>query len=387
MRLELERRLPVTRDIAWGLVTDPELMNRWSTARIELVATGDGGSPGGVGALRRVAAPGIGRPTRLAEVIEHADAPSRLVYRVYAGGPMRFHRGTISLESARGRDRDETILRWRVEAEFPVPGIGFAAERMLRPALEESLDRMVRVAPDAPVRPLPPARDVDTERTVELRSAAERVRDEQRALAARLTGDADPQQWFARVYRHVTDCQLEHCDRGRATHAVWVYRTIVRFYDYYAENLKRLRREAPGEVEAHWRKAFGVAEHGARGYRRPDQVFAVGLYAGMRAHIEHDLPRALADVWRASYRGRCDYARFRADYLLMGHVFRDASMRLLDELPRAWVPVWMRAIRAALPPEALDRAIARRFYDIPRHRLTAFERGAALAAGLDGAHA
>jgi hypothetical protein len=104
-----------------------------------------------------------------------------------------------------------------------------------------------------------------------------------------------------------------------------------------------------------------------------------GLLFGVAAHIEEDLPRALAEVYRRHYAKRCDYVRFRADYLLMANIFQRAASRLLAEMPRGAVPGYLRVLAPLLPLEVEDQ-ILRRYYDVPRKRTMAFERGARLAA-------
>jgi len=127
-------------------------------------------------------------------------------------------------------------------------------------------------------------------------------------------------------------------------------------------------------------RAGAVALAGFWGRLAPaPRVGGDGVLA-VRAHIEEDLRRALAEGWRDHFAGRCDYARFRADYLLMAPVFRTAADRLLDEMPPALLPAWLRLARRALPPELQDALTNRRSYDVPRRRLEAFERGGRLAA-------
>lgn len=104
-----------------------------------------------------------------------------------------------------------------------------------------------------------------------------------------------------------------------------------------------------------------------------------GVAKGMQAHIEEDLPRALAEVHHHHYRGRCGYVRFRADYLAMADVFRAAGERLMAEVPRAWWPLQARLIDRTLPDEVKAALQRRTFYDLPRERLRAFERGRRLA--------
>jgi SUF system NifU family Fe-S assembly protein len=50
------------------------------------------------------------------------------------------------------------------------------------------------------------------------------------------------------------------------------------------------------------------------------ETFAEGFRDAIRAHIEGDLPRALAEVHQAHYAGRCELVRFRADPASRGKV-------------------------------------------------------------------
>ncbi len=118
------------------------------------------------------------------------------------------------------------------------------------------------------------------------------------------------------------------------------------------------------------------AHEGARG---ACTQMARGMLLGVAAHIEEDLPRALAEVYRRHYAGRCDYVRFRADYLLMSNVFQRAAARLIAEMPRGALPAPLRALAPVLPFEVQEQLLCR-YYDVPRKRTLAFERGARLAA-------
>ena len=98
----------------------------------------------------------------------------------------------------------------------------------------------------------------------------------------------------------------------------------------------------------------------------------------MRAHIEGDLPRTLATVYR-HFTGRCDYVRFRPDYLRMAQVFNDAGDRFMASWPRAtWTPR-ARFFDAVTPSALRNQLIDRTFYPITRERRKAFDRGHDLA--------
>jgi len=370
MRLRFEREVACSPKAAFSLVSDPDHMNLWSTAPIRSVSVGDGGHPGGVGAMRVVRVPGR-RPMRLVEVIEESEPPHRFGYRVVSGAPVRDHRGTVTLEpSGRG-----THLVWDVEIEFPYPLMGRIARRRLEPEVERSLDRLVEVAPSIGNAELPPDRHLDETKALPgLYDAAEAILAEQRDLADELEAARDPRWWFTRVYEHVTELQVASCRAARFGHPAWVLRLVPDFHRYYADNLLRKLHRRSGPVEHHWRHAFDAMARPAAWKNGRFQGMGRAVYQGMRAHIEEDLPRALAGVYLRSYEGRCDYARFRADYLRMGPIFREAGDRMMGEL-RPWeVPVRTHLVGALAAPETRDAMMARSFDDMPRGRREAGER-------------
>ena len=381
--LDLERELSVPPAVAFALVSDPDRMNRWSEARIERVLTGDGGHPGGTGAVRRVRPKVAGREVVLEEVIERAEPPGLFTYRVLGGGAVDQHRGTITIvPSAQG-----SSLRWRVEARLAALPVEWAAKMTIRPALERSLDAMVRVAlewsGDA-VR-LPPLRALDESGEAQaVRDAARRCCEEQRAYADRLLARGDDRGWFARVYQHVTQGQLDACDAGRFDHPAWVMRLVCAFHALWEENLACRLGERRGDVEMHWVRAHRAAERAARRDASSFVRAMRSIRAGMRAHIEDDLPRAIAKVHLRHYAGRADVARFRADYLRMSDLFVDAGNQIADVLPREQWPLNVRALEAITPDRWMGTLIDRRFYPIAKRRREAFERAVGLVRVLGG---
>ncbi|UJR81933.1 Hypothetical protein I5071_39980 [Sandaracinus amylolyticus] len=376
--LDLERELSVPPAVAFALVSEPDRMNRWSEARVERVLGGDAGHPGGTGALRRVRPRMMGREVVLEEVIERAEAPGLLVYRVLAGGGVKQHRGTITITpSARG-----SRVHWRVEATLAALPLEWAARAALRPSLERSLDAMARVATEMDDHvevTLPPLRSLDelAESRALLREA-EACMESQRAYADMLLERDDDRGWFARVYEHVTEGQLIACAAGRFDHPAWVLRLVIAFHGLWEENLAIRLGERSGDVEAHWVKAHRRAETAARDDATVFVRAMRSIHAGMRAHIEDDLPRAIAKVHLSSYAGRADLARFRADYLRMGDIFLEASAKIREVLPReAWTP--RERVLDVLTPDAMRGAlIEKRYYPIARRRREAFERAVGL---------
>lgn len=375
MQISLEQFLPVEPKLAWPFIADPELMNRWSRAPIRSVALGDGGHPGGIGAMRVVTVRALGRRVHLEEVIERSEPPRRIVYRVIGGAPLRRHRGEITLEDEGRGSR----LRWQVDYESPLSGIDHGMRLILDRQLRESLAKLAGVVRGKTSHPLPLASDLREASAATLWDRCEAILEEQRKLAESLERADDPKRWFTRVYAFVTEEQLALCRSGDIAHVPWVLRIIPRFHDYYVGNLRRWQGTGTGPAEAHWRSAFRAMEHGSRWFKDPLAAFSYGLAKGVQAHIEEDLPRALADVFVENYAGVCDYARFRADYLIMSDVFRRSSARLLETMPSNHFPRLARLLLPLMPQEGQDLVIHRRFYDIPRQRRRAFDRGERLA--------
>lgn len=376
--IELERELRASPEEAFALICEPELMNRWSEARVERVATGDGGHPGATGALRRVHAKVAGRDTRLDEVIERAEPARELRYRVYAPDTVRHHLGVQTIEpTAKG-----ARLRWRVEIELVARPLEWAAGAALRPALGRSLDAMERVAAEGvPARALPPRRDLlrEREEAAELRPVAEACLAAQRRRAKELLERGDDRGWFAQVYQRVTEEQLRASgEEGRFEHPAWVLRLVIAFHALWQDNLAARLGERRGEVEAHWRRAHAIAERGGDDGATALSRALRSIEAGMRAHVEDDLPRAIARVHRDAYAGRADVARFRGDYLRMSDLFVHAADAVRTALPESEWPARARLADALTPEWMKARAIDRRFYPLREKRMQAFERAIGL---------
>lgn len=367
--LELDQALPCTAEQAWRLMTDPKQMNRWSSATIV------GNDPGvddrfdRAGALRTVITPAPIRSV-LREVVVAAQQPEVFSYHVYAGpATVRHHQGRIEIaDTAAG-----CTVRWTVEMEFVVPGLGALVERGLRKELGASLRKLAdesltppAAAPD-PVVDDRPRNLVDLE---SLRATAISTLAEQRSMAADLRDDEDPKQWFARVYAIVTEEMIGLVDRGGLQYPDWALRLIPDFHVHYLRNLQGYM--AGEEIEEPWQVAWSRCEH--TDPKRPIVPIISGMLAGVRAHIESDLPRSLAGVYLRHYRDTHHYKDFRADYLAMAQVFGIASDRLLEQMPQSYKPLWVRA-SVRLPAEIRSALLNKRTFDVPKHRLAAFGYG------------
>jgi hypothetical protein len=376
MQLVLEQQLPCAAEVAWVYLTSPRHMAHWSLAAVRPLAVGDGGGMDGVGALREITLESLGRKLAFKEVIEHSEPAVHLVYRAFAGLPVRHHRGEITLRPRQGG----THLRWAVSAEFLIPGSRWVARPILELQLRESLRRLAQCVRSEPALPLATPKPLDERQELPaLYPLAEQCHAEQREMADALEAREDPKYLFTRVYQYVTEAQLAACRTGRARHPAWVLRLIPHFHAYYTDNLRSWRGPHPELTEVHWAEAFQSMEV-ARKKLTPNAL-TMGLLRGVAAHVEEDLPRALAVVYLKHYARRCDYVRFRADFLLMAGIFHQSADRLLAALPPSALPRAAHVLRAVAPVELQDLFLAR-YYDLARRRREAFERGARLAVML-----
>lgn len=375
MKISLARTLHCSPETAFGLLTIPDLMNEWSTARIVGNQVGDGGTYYGVGATRQVYVPGPrGRKMRLDETIEISEPPHKLVYRVLESSTVKYHRGEITC-TAMPKDKSRTNITWDVEFQFTVPGAERLAKPMLERELNRSLDTLESLAGTATVPHLVRSHWKGEKSLAPLYRAAEKTLKEQRENADELFAAQDPRRWFARVYEYVTEEQIRRCREGLIEHAGWTLRLIPVFHRYwYDENYVLWGDGNHAAVGTHWQDAFRAMEGRRRG-NDPKIQFARGLKLAIIAHIEEDLPRALAEVYLKHYRDQCDYVRYRADYLLMADVFRTATRRMLDHIPADFMPGYARALTHILPGQVLDKIMEQQFYNIARQRLRTFERG------------
>lgn len=351
---------------AWRLLTDPEQMNRWSAAPIALSDNGIGDRPDGMGALRVVTLPG-GR-SRLREVVELAEFPRRFVYRVHDGGPLLLsHRGEQIIEATPSGCR----LTWSVELRL-AGGLSRPIARSIAKQVGASLDALAVLASDEPDSddPGPPADQpaaLTWSELAALRGLAFDSLDAQIGIADRLAAAGDPKQWFARVYQYVTQEMIAVADRpGTLRNPDWVLALIPVFHDYFTANLAAY--EDGGPCTPAWQRAWSLCEREDPDH--PERPVMRGLLAGVSAHIDDDLPHALADVAAARYPDR-DLREFRPDYLRLAPVFTAASDRLLADLPRSHKP-WWTPIAARVHPQVRDDLLGRKGFHVGRQRLKAF---------------
>lgn len=372
MRIVAERQLACSPEVAFALLAMPEAVNRWAFGTVRSLALGDGHHPGGVGALREVQYPGW--PGSFTEVVEVANPPGRFVWRATSRGPIREQRSDLHLSHGpRG-----THLRATLEFVFAHQTIEQLARFRLEPGLRESFDNIVKEAERAERHLLPPVRRVDAGVPLTpLQAEADASLDEQWAHAESLQAEDSALHWLAWVHAEATRLQLEAVRAGRFQHPAWVLRLVPRFHRYHVFALDRARR---GVVpEPRWQAAFDAVQD-------PNRLLDA-LELSLKAHMEADLPRALAETYVASYQSQCDYDRLRGDFLKMGEVLEGVAPRIfrrVEEHSGNRAPYFSRQL---LPSRVFERAFGRRFRTLMQTRGQAFAEGETLTRLIDGASA
>jgi uncharacterized protein YndB with AHSA1/START domain len=116
------------REVVWDVMTDHVRYARWSSAkRVVMECTGSP-DPAGVGAIR-VFETG---PMKVREEVVEFDPPSRMVYRLASGLPVRDYRSEMVLE---GGD-SVTVLTWSSRFDPKVPLTGGLLTRIMRSAVD-----------------------------------------------------------------------------------------------------------------------------------------------------------------------------------------------------------------------------------------------------------
>ena len=111
--------------------------------------------------------------------------------------------------------------------------------------------------------------------------------DRLQALLLQWNATGDRRAYFAEAYGAMTNAMLEGVTTGGFIDDTWVSRLLDRFADYYFEAVAAFDQSLV--CPRVWLDAF-------EGCRREDLSRLQVVLLGINAHINHDLPLALADV-------------------------------------------------------------------------------------------
>lgn len=130
--------LPISLEQAWAALADHEAMAGWGPGMTVTVDDSRAETPGGVGAVRRIAAPGPA-PAIVEEIVT-CDAPHVLGYRGLAGVPFSDYRGEVRL-SAQGSG---VAVEWTLSARQRVPFVEQGALTLISRTLLSLYSRAAR---------------------------------------------------------------------------------------------------------------------------------------------------------------------------------------------------------------------------------------------------
>ncbi len=147
-RIGVTRRVDAPPDAVWALLSDVGTWTRWGPWETADLERPGRDRPQGVGAVRRLRA---GRWT-LRELVEVAEAPRRLRYRLLSGMPVRDYVADVRLAPA---PDGGTELTWSARFAPRVPGTGRLLARRLTALLGDISSRLAAFAenPDPGRRP------------------------------------------------------------------------------------------------------------------------------------------------------------------------------------------------------------------------------------------
>jgi ppGpp synthetase/RelA/SpoT-type nucleotidyltranferase len=208
-----------------------------------------------------------------------------------------------------------------------------------------------------------------------LHDQVEKISADQLARAESLRGD--PKYWFAAVYHFVTRFELNMIDDGRYTYPIMKLQEVVAFERTFDVNIDHWIHGRFDQVEPNWRIAFRAAE------ASPDHWYSIGsvgimggILPPMKAHIDHDLARAIAAVYEHFYAPNgIPFEAFKPDFAAMKVVFDQASAALLPEILKV----------TRLPDlgryEIVQRVGFPFIYDVARAREATWDRAGLIVSG------
>ncbi len=122
-RVELTEVIAAPIETVWAAITDHEGMSEWSPLKRVVLDPKGAPDSNGLGAFRHMHGAG---PTIVEEVTEWSP-PTRYVYKLRAGAPIRDHKGVVELRS----EGDATRVLWTIQFVPKIPGTGFVIVRVL----------------------------------------------------------------------------------------------------------------------------------------------------------------------------------------------------------------------------------------------------------------
>jgi uncharacterized protein YndB with AHSA1/START domain len=134
MQIELSQHLAATPERAFALYTDHVGWERWAGVKEVVLRQQGDPAPNGLGAIRVIRARGMA----IEEEVTAFEPPTRMVYRLVAGAPIRDHEGQVRFEP----DAGGTRVTWSIRFRPLVPGTGWILRAVLQRELRDVLARL-----------------------------------------------------------------------------------------------------------------------------------------------------------------------------------------------------------------------------------------------------
>ena len=195
---------------------------------------------------------------------------------------------------------------------------------------------------------------------------------EQRALAQAMQTGRDPKHWYLRLCQLTTEELVQRCEQGKLPHASWALQLLSLLHAQFLHNLRRWQSPGLGPLEPQWQQAFTALDLVGEAWSVGSVL--TGLQLCLRAQLEQDLPRAVAQTLRRTPVD--DYTSFHTDMHQMSQALRSAVERLLTETTAPYLPRLLQRPAARLLAETLAFLLQRYVYD------EVGQRGRALATGV-----
>lgn len=132
--IRIQGEVPAPPQVVWDLFTDHCSWEEWAGIREVVLRQQGEPAPNGVGASRVMRSRGIA----VEEEVIAFEPPTRMVYRLVEGVPIRNHRGEVCFSPS----PVGTHVEWTVRFDPLIPFTGWLFARLIRGAIEDVLKRL-----------------------------------------------------------------------------------------------------------------------------------------------------------------------------------------------------------------------------------------------------
>ena len=166
--------------------------------------------------------------------------------------------------------------------------------------------------------------------------------------------------WFAQLYYYITDAEITK--RSRLQHPAFTLHFIPIFYDLYAQNANHFLNLEYDKMAPQWLHHFNIASSPVDPSQplRYVQQATQSIVSGVKAHIQGDMPQALAQAYQSfasKYCGVPDFDTYWEDFFPRNRsIFDQVQLDFLNEFINRGLGVSMMFGRSIKPQAAIDLA-------------------------------